>query len=171
MTTATARPVRGTNVFRDAVKDAEKLSIQLRVMDGSMLTSVDIALLDGALRHLIDSVSKVVTVQLDPGDVFDLETEPLVPPTKPVIDVTVSMNHDVIDGLEVEGFFNRFDAGEERVRAFHAIACMDELAFNAQYIGHESRGTDLWIATGLEDVVMNALLIMTGKRLRPDSSQ
>jgi hypothetical protein len=155
---------RGLNIFRDATRDAERVALQVRVMNGKVLEPIDISLLHGVIQRHLASLLRVINVELHTGDVFDLDIEPMTPPTRPRIEVEVGMNEDVIDGLEEEGFFDKFEPGEERSRALHAIACMDELIFSAQFIEHDG-GRDLWLANGLEDVVMKALLIMAGKPL------
>ena len=161
--------VRGVNIFDDLVTDAESVALEIRMMDGYPVTMLNLALLRDAIRRTLRSLAVVTALALAPGDAFDLTIERRVPQARARIAFEFAMSDDVINGLKDGGFFDEFDAGEERTRALHAIESMGEITLSADHIGQSDDGHDLWVATGMNDVFMRMLLVFAGKEVRHDT--
>jgi hypothetical protein len=162
----TNETARGVNIFDDLVTDAERVALEIRMMDGYPVTMLNLALLRDAIHRTLRSLGVVTALALAPGDAFDLTIERRVPQERARITFEFSMSDDVINGLEAGGFFDEFDAGEERARAFQAIKSMGEMTLCADHVGHSDDGHDLWVATGMNDVFMRMLLVFAGKEVQ-----
>ena len=166
----TNETARGVNIFDDLVTDAERVALEIRMMDGYPITPLNLTLLRDAICRTLRSLTVVTALALAPGDAFDLTIERRVPQASARIAFEFSMSDDVINGLNDGGFFDEFDAGEERTRALQAIKSMGEMTLCADHIGHSDDGRDRWVATGMHDVFMRMLLIFAGKEVQHDSS-
>ena len=161
--------VRGVNIFDDLVIDVERVALEIRMMDGYPITMLNLMLLRDAIRRTLRSLAVVSALALAPGDAFDLTIERRVPQARARIAFEFSMSDDVVNGLQDGGFFDEFDAGEERTRALQAIKSMGEITFCADHVGQSDDGHDLWVATGMHDVVRKILLVFAGKEVQPDT--
>ena len=165
----TNETARGVNVFDDLVTDAERVALEIRMMDGYPITMLNLALLRDAIDRTLTSLGVVTALALAPGDAFDLTIERRIPQARARITFEFSMSDDVINGLKEGGFFDGFAAGEERTRALEAIKSMGEMTGCADHIGQSDDGHDLWVATGMNDVFMKMLLVFAGKGIQPDT--
>ena len=153
----------GTNVFNDLLAACISTAGALKVAGNAPLTVISEAMLSRAIDDLLDALAAVTRAAPSVGDTFDLDAgDAQINPDRPVWDVQVSADDEIVESLGQQGYFDQFDPTAQ-VRAREADESIDRAHIEVHRIG-----TGPLTPVGVVNLVATAVQIaLTGQRETP----